>query len=175
MSGLARHRPLKQLAAAVLGPPCALLTAPGEPLLASLLLVAQKGGCLHHYQLGKPFKQLSLLMIVTAAVLTCTVLVPPCLFQITFVRFKDGEVGARITPAVTGHGNTLVDLAHPQQHLCQGCPFLSTVCALVGSGANGQEGWKPAQRCGGGGNSSLLRGSFAAADPLQRRFLFHKG
>lgn len=111
MSGLASHGPLKQLAVPVLGPPCALLTAPREPLLASLLLVAQKGGCLNHYQLGKPFKQLSLLMIVTAAVLTCTVLVPPCLFQIPFVRFKDGEVGARITPAVTGHG-----------HLSRSCP-----------------------------------------------------
>ena len=64
-----------------------------------------------------------------------------------------------------------MDLAHPQQHPCQGCPFLCTACALVGFGANREEGWKPASRCGDG-RSSLLQGSLAAADPLQRSSCF---
>lgn len=77
-------------------------------------------------------------------------------------------------PAVTGYGNTLVDLAHPQQRLCQGCPFLRTACASVGFGANGEEGWESAWRCDDS-SSCLLQGSLAAADPLQGRLFFHEG
>lgn len=51
----------------------------------------RKWGCPHCYQLRKPFKQPSASMLVTAPILTRVVLVPPCLFPIPFVRFKDGE------------------------------------------------------------------------------------
>jgi len=49
---------------------------------------AQEGGRSCRYQLRKPFEQLSLSMLVTAATLTPVVLVPPCHFRTPFVRFK---------------------------------------------------------------------------------------
>lgn len=99
-------------------------------------------------------------------VLTCVVLVPPCPFP-PFVRFNEGELRVRMTPAVTRHGNSLVHLTHTQQRLL---PELSPPFNGVPQLALGPVGRKGGHLLGGAATAVVP----LHKDPLQRRPSFHR-
>lgn len=122
--------------AAILTPHWALLLAPGAPLCGwqphRWHSNRERELCALLISLGNLWNLCLYPCLLEQLVLACVVLVPPCLFPIPLSDWVKGSCESGWLLQQAGHGGSLVDLTHSQQHVLPGlCPPFNSVPGLA--------------------------------------------